>query len=320
MSQHDEAPTSQSSSPGVEQGQVSTAGVGYALGAYLLWGFFPAFWKLLQHVPAIQLLAHRMVWSVGFVAILLAVMRRWSWLGKVRRQPKIALVYLSAAVCIAINWGVYIWSVNNGFVVETALGYFMNPLINVVFGALFLKERARRGQWMAILIASIGVLYLTWSYGQPPWIALTLAMTFALYGLIKKKGTLAALEGLSLETALLSVPALAYLVWVEAQGGGSWLGADTMTRTLLVLTGGATVIPLLFFAGAVKRLTLTTVGIIQYLAPTIQFLLGVFVYQEAFGWSKLVGFVFIWTGLVLYTLEGVLRATRMRRARKLKVL
>ena len=173
---------------------------------------------------------------------------------------------------------------------------------------------------MAILIASIGVLYLTWSYGQPPWIALTLAMTFALYGLIKKKGTLAALEGLSLETALLSVPALAYLVWVEAQGGGSWLGADTMTRTLLVLTGGATVIPLLFFAGAVKRLTLTTVGIIQYLAPTIQFLLGVFVYQEAFGWSKLVGFVFIWTGLVLYTLEGVLRATRMRRARKLKVL
>lgn len=291
------------------------SGVGYALGAYMLWGFFPAFWKLLQHVPAIQLLAHRMVWSVGFVALLLAIMRRWSWLGKVRRTPMIAVVYLAAAICIAINWGVYIWSVNHGFVVETALGYFMNPLINVVFGALFLGERARRGQWFAILLAAAGVLYLTWSYGQPPWIALTLAVTFALYGLIKKKGTLAALEGLSLETALLSLPALGYLIWVEAHGGGSWIGADAMTKSLLVMTGTATVIPLLFFAGAIKRLTLTTVGIIQYLAPTIQFLLGVFVYQEAFGLSKLIGFVFIWTGLLLYTLEGVLRATRNRRAK-----
>ena len=197
--------------------------------------------------------------------------------------------------------------------VETALGYFINPLINVLFGATLLGERARRGQWAAIALAACGVLYLTFDYGRPPWIALTLAVSFACYGLIKKKASLPALQGLALETAWLFLPALGYLVYLDKAQGGAWGQADALTHLMLVGTGAATAIPLLFFAGAVRRLSLTTLGVIQYLAPTIQFLLGVFLYREGFDASRLVGFALIWTGLMLYTVEGLARAKRKRR-------
>ncbi len=293
-----------------------TRGVVFALGAYGLWGFFPVVWKFLAHVPSMELLAHRMVWSLGFVGVLLALLRRWSWLGMVRKNPKLVVIYLGAATFIAINWGMYIWAVNHGYVVETALGYFVNPLINVAFGAMLLGERARRAQWAAIGCAACGVLYLTWSYGQPPWIALTLAVTFALYGLLKKKAKLPALEGLALETALLFLPALGFLVYRETvSGAGAWGDVDMTTHVLLLSTGAATAIPLLFFAGAVRRLTLTTIGLIQYMAPTIQFLLGVFIYHEPFDQTKLIGFALIWLGLILYTAEGLYRVQTMASSR-----
>ncbi len=283
------------------------AGLLFGLGAYGFWGFFPIYWKQLTAVPSLQILAHRMVWSLAFVGILLVVRRRHAWLKTLREQKRVVATYFAAASILAVNWGVYIWAVNAGYVVETSLGYFINPLINVVFGAVLLGERPRRGQWAAIALAAVGVVYLTVAYGEPPWIALVLAVSFAIYGLLKKKAPLGALEGLSLETALLFVPALVFLIVQEVRGVGAFGHVGAWENALLVGAGVATALPLLFFAAAVRRLTLTAVGILQYLAPTIQFLLGVFLYHEPFGWSRLVGFVFIWSGLILYTAEGVWR-------------
>ena len=291
------------------------AGIGYALGAYVLWGGFPVYWKFLQHVPALEILAHRMLWSLVFLGVALCWRRRaWGWLWGALGVPRVLGLYLLASSLIALNWGLYIWAVNSGHVVETALGYFMNPLLNVLFGAVFLGERPRVWQWAAIGVAAGGVVFLTVVHGSLPWIALTLALSFALYGLVKKKATLGALEGLSLETLLLLGPALGVLVWVEQgpwQGGSFGLG-DLGTTALLVGGGIATAVPLLCFAAAVRRLPLTLIGVIQYLAPTIQFLLGVFLYHEPFDATRLVGFVFIWSGLLLYTGEGLWRYKKTR--------
>jgi chloramphenicol-sensitive protein RarD len=285
------------------------AGLGYGLLAYIAWGFFPIYWKQLQAVPSLQILAHRMVWSLLFVGVLLGARRSWAWL-EVARAPRVFGMYTAAAAFLAINWGVYIYGVNAGYVVETSLGYFINPLINVVFGALFLGERLRRGQQVALGLAACGVAYLTWEYGQPPWIALTLAVTFAIYGLLKKKAPLGALEGLSVETAALFAPALGYLVWCHATGQGGFGAHGGLVDVMLLGGGVATAVPLICFAAAVRRLTLTAIGVLQYLAPTLQFLLGVFLYGEDFSLSRLVGFVFIWTGLVLFTAEGVWKRRR----------
>ncbi len=287
-------------------------GLAYGLGAYLMWGFFPIYWKFLQAIPAGEILAHRMVWSLLFVGALLGLRRRWQWARSVIAQPMIIIAYLAAASFLAVNWGLYIWSVNSGHVVETALGYFINPLVNVLFGALLLGERPRPAQWAAIAVAGCGVLYLTLAYGQPPWIALTLAGTFAVYGLIKKKAPLGALEGLSLETALLCLPALGYLIWLHSTGEGAFGVTDARTHGLLIFSGVATALPLLCFAAAVRRLTLTAVGILQYLAPSIQFLLGVLLYKEPFTLTRLVGFALIWSGLLLYTIEGLAQRRRNR--------
>ncbi len=276
----------------------------FGLGCYVLWGFLPIFWKQLQHVPATEILAHRMVWSLGFVAGLLALRQSWSWVRQL--TLRVVLIYLAAASLLTFNWGLYIWAVNSGFVVETALGYFMNPLLNVVFGAVFLAERPRIVQWLSIALAAVGVMYLTIVYGQLPWISLALAVSFACYALIKKKASLGALEGLTLETAVVFLPALAYLVWLQASSVSSF-GYDATTTSLLALSGVATALPLVLFAAAIRRLTLTIVGVIQYLAPTIQFLLGVFLYQEPFNATRLLGFVFIWSGLLLFITEGLAR-------------
>ena len=283
-----------------------------------MWGFFPLYWKQLDHVPALQILAHRMVWSLLFVGVILAVRRgERGWFDRLMSDRRVLMTYAGAGAILALNWGVYIWAVNAGFVVETSLGYFINPLINVVFGALLLGERPRRGQWGAIGVAACGVIYLGVASGHPPWIALVLAVSFATYGLIKKRGSLGALEGLSAETALLFFPALLFLVGVHLQGDGAFGVMGWETSLFLTGAGIATALPLLFFAAALSRLTLTTMGVMQYAAPTIQFLLGVFLYDEPFGLDRLVGFSLIWGGLVIYTIEGVSRARRERSLKKI---
>lgn len=287
------------------------AGLLYGLGAYIIWGFFPIYWKFLDHVDSLEILAHRMTWSLVFVVGVLALRKRAAWIRALLKRPKEIVLYGSASAILAVNWGLYIWAVNAGFIVETSLGYFINPLINVVFGALFLGERPRIVQWLAIGLAATGVGYLTLVYGQPPWIALVLAVSFATYGLLKKKGSLGAVEGLTVETALLFLPALGFLVFVETTGGGAFGHSDTTTHLLLAGSGVATALPLLFFAAGVRRLTLTVIGVLQYLAPTLQFLIGVFIYDEPFSAERLVGFVFIWAGLIVFTGEGLIRRRRM---------
>lgn len=279
-------------------------GIIYGLTAYGLWGFLPIYWKFLQGVPATEILAHRMAWSLVFVAALLAVRQRWAWVKPAVQNRRTVLIYLFASLFLALNWGVYIWAVNNDFIIETSLGYFINPLINVLFGFLFFGERLRPGQLAAVAVAACGVLYLTISYGSLPWIALTLAFSFGIYGVLKKKAPLNSLEGFSLETALLFLPAVGYLLYLEFQGVGSFGHATFSTNTLLALTGIATAVPLLFFAAAARRATLTALGIMQYIAPTIQFLLGVFVYAEPFNQRQLIGFVLIWAALFIYTAES----------------
>ncbi|GAB4448463.1 MAG: EamA family transporter RarD [Anaerolineae bacterium] len=287
-------------------------GLFYAIAAYSLWGLLPLYWKALQSVPATQIVAHRMVWSLVFLGVLLALRRRWAWLPAAMSQPRtLLLVFLSGCI-LAVNWLTYVWAVNSGYVVETSLGYFINPLLSVFLGVIFLRERLRVAQWLAIGLALLGVLYLTVAYGSFPWIALTLALTFGLYGLLKKVTALGALEGLSLETALLFGPALAYLLWLEWQGRGAFGHTGGHTGLLLALTGVATGLPLLLFGAAARRIPLSLVGILQYIAPTLQFLLGVFLYHEPFTASRLVGFSLIWAALVLYTVEGL--ATHRRRA------
>lgn len=280
-------------------------GVLYAIGAYVLWGLFPVYWKALRAVPAHEILCHRMTWSLLFVLGLLAVKNHWRWLGDAPRSRKTVLTFFGTASLLALNWFTYIWAVNHDYIVECSLGYFVNPLFSVFLGMVFLHERLRRWQWVAIAIAAAGVLYLTFVYGSFPWISLTLALTFGLYGLIRKTADLDALEGLTLETAILFLPALAYLLHLEAVGAGSFGHAGARTNVLLAFTGVATALPLLWFAHGARRITLTSVGLLHYIAPTLQFLLGVLVYHEPFTRTRLVGFSAVWLALAIYSVEGV---------------
>ncbi len=290
--------------------RASGAGLAFAFACFGLWGLLPLYWKLLQAVPAVEILAHRMVWSLGFVLVLLAVRRRWGWVRGLGRRT--VALYLAAATVLAINWGTFIWAVTHAHVVETSLGYFINPLVNIALGAALLGERPRRAQGVAIALAAVGVAVLTVGYGRPPWVALALAGTFGTYGLLKKLAPLGALEGLALETALLFLPALAWLVLLEVRGVGAFGHVDAATHLLLILSGVATALPLVLFAAAVRRLTLTALGLVHYLAPTLQFLLGVFAFGEPFSRHHALGFAFIWGGLAIYSAEG-LRRTRARR-------
>lgn len=289
-------------------------GILYAAAAYLLWGFLPVFWKALQVVPAGEILGHRMVWSLVFVAGLLTVQWQWAWLRPALRNRRVMLTYTVTGLVLSINWLTYIWGVNNGFVVETSLGYFINPLVNVVLGVVFLRERLRVGQWTAVALAVIGVVYLTINYGSPPWIALTLAFSFGTYGLLRKTGSLNSLEGLTLETAVIFPFAFLWLGWLTLSGQGHFGSGDWTTSLLLLAGGVVTAVPLLLFASGARRIPLSVVGILQYIAPTIQFLLGVFLYNEPFTRARLIGFSFIWLGLAVYSTESLLvyRAGRKR--------
>ena len=283
-------------------------GVLAALSAYLLWGFFPIYWKSIHTVPAFEILCHRVVWSMLFLIIILSVRKHWNWLRPALAAPKTILPFVASAFILAGNWLTYIWGVNSGHIVETSLGYFINPLVNVLLGVIFLKERLRKIQWLSIVMAFIGVLYLTFQYGQFPWIALTLAFSFGFYGLMRKTARLSSLEGLSVEMAVLFLPALVFISYFESQGSGSFLAGSAFTKTLLPVSGLVTSIPLLLFAYGARNITLTTLGLLQYIAPTLQLMVGVSIYLESFPKTRIIGFTFIWLALFVYSIEGLLVA------------
>lgn len=280
-------------------------GVLYGVSAYLMWGFFPIYFKALQVVPSLEIMLHRVVWSFIFVASLIILRREWPKLRESLRNPRLLLVYILSALLLATNWLVYIYGINSGQIVETSLGYFINPLVSVALGVIILRERLRPLQWAAIGIAALAVIYLTVQVGSPPWIALALAFSFGLYGLIKKIAPLGALQGLSLETGLLFIPAALYLLFLDFQGAGAFGQVSLSVTILLAFAGIITATPLLLFARAARAISLTLLGILQYIAPTVQFLLGVFLYNEPFTLTRLVGFSIIWIALLIFTFEGL---------------
>jgi len=292
-------------------------GVFLAIGAYALWGLFPIYWKQLQQVPATEIIGHRIVWSLVFTFGVVAFKRRIGVMLQTIRNPRMVLIYGIAAGLLAVNWTTYVWGINAGYVVEASLGYFINPLVSVLLGVIFFRERLRVLQWAAIMLATVGVAYLTVRYGSLPWIALVLAFSFGTYGLIKKSAPLEALEGLTLEVSLLFVPAVMYLLFLESKGVGTF-GHAGLSSILLALGGVVTAVPLLMFAGAARRIPLSMVGILQYIAPTLQFSIGVWVYGEEFSTARLTGFCFIWVALMIYTVEGlyVRRKDSLQRAVK----
>ncbi|SEA64206.1 EamA family transporter RarD [Paraburkholderia sartisoli] len=289
-------------------------GVAYALLAFTLWGLFPLYFKSLHQIAALEMLAHRMVWSMLFLFIVLTVRMQWRWLGPVLRDRRLLARFAASAVLLSTNWGVYIWAVNAGHIVEASLGYFINPLINVLFGLAFLDERLRRMQWFAVAIATAGVVWLTWENGRLPWISLTLAVSFAGYGLLRKTAKLGALEGLTLETVLLFPVAVLYLALLAAQGDNAFVSASWGVQTLLAMAGPITAIPLLLFAAGARRIPYSMLGLIQYVTPTLQLLIGVAIYREPFSGAQLTGYGAIWIALAVYSLEGVWRAKFPARA------
>jgi chloramphenicol-sensitive protein RarD len=281
-------------------------GIWNGLAAYAMWGFFPIYWKLLHEVPALQVIGHRISWSFILLIAVILLTQQWKEFRSAVLAPRVIGIYAIAGVLLSINWLIYVWGVNSGFIVETSLGYFINPLISVLLGVLFLRERLRAMQWVAVGLAAAGVIYLTLTYGRPPWIALSLAFTFGTYGLVKKLAPLGSLYGLTLETALVFPIALIYLTFVQSTGTGAFLHRGALTDLLLIGTGAVTSIPLLMFASAARQIPLTMIGILQYIAPTLQFLIGVFLYHEPFDQSRLIGFSLVWLALVIFWVENYL--------------
>jgi len=281
-------------------------GMWLAVGAYAIWGLFPAYWKWLKHVPPIELLSHRVIWSCLILIGFVLVTRQWRAFRQVAFDARVLRVYLVAALLVAVNWLIYVWAVNSGFVVESSLGYFINPLVSVSLGVILFRERLRPLQWLPVTLATLGVVYLTVAYGSPPWIALSLAFTFGFYGLVKKIAPLNAFFGLLLETGILLVPALGWLTYAEMSGQGAFLHTGALADFLMVGAGLVTTIPLLLFAGAARRIPLSMMGILQYIAPTVQFSLGVLVYGEPFSPSQFIGFGLVWVALIIFAVEGVM--------------
>jgi chloramphenicol-sensitive protein RarD len=281
-----------------------TKGLWYGIVSYAIWGWVPLYWKLLQGIPALQLICHRIVWSCAVLIVIIAVSHDWDTLWKAARSPRVTGIYTAAAIAVVINWFIYVWAVNAGFIIQAALGYFINPLVSVVLGVLVFRERLRAGQWAAIGLAAGGVLYLTMVYGSLPWIALCLAFSFGTYGLLKKLGALGAVQGLTLETSILLLPAAIYLIRAYGAGPVGFLHETTFRNLLMIGAGPLTTIPLLLFAAAISRLPLSTMGLLQFLNPTLQFLIGVLVYKEPFNRVQFVGFAVVWAALVMFAAEG----------------
>lgn len=287
-------------------------GLLYGVGAYALWGLFPIYWTLFGAIPALEVLAHRIVWSFVALALVMLALQARRVRALLRTPPRIAALYTLAAVLIGVNWFLYVWAVNHGRVIETSLGYFMTPLVNVALGVLVFRERLTPAQIVAVAIAAGGMLYVAVSYGTAPWIALGLASTFGAYGLVKKKAPLAPLEGLTLETATLLAPALMYVAVLQARDQALWLSGGVATAVLLAGSGVITIVPLLLFAAAVRLVPLSVIGLLQYLAPTIQLVLGIVVFHEPFTPAQRVGFACVWIALVVFAAEGVVKGLRGR--------
>jgi len=286
-------------------------GILYATSAFLCWGLFPLYFHAIGAVPPMEILAHRMLWSLLFLAIVLTVRSQWRWLPEVLKKPRVVWSFIASALLLSANWFVYIWAVKNGHVIDASLGYFINPLVNVLLGQLVLKEHLRRGQWLAVAVAAAGVLWLTVQAGQLPWIALILGVTFGGYGLLRKTAALAALEGLSFETLILFPLALAYVGWLTFHGQNAFLNAPSdTTRWLLLAAGPITAIPLLLFAAGARRIPMAVLGMLQYLSPTIQMLLGLWIFHEAFSAERMAGFIVIWSALAVYMAEGLWTSRR----------
>ena len=283
-------------------------GVLSGLAAYSLWGLFPLYFPLLEPAGGLEIVAHRVLWSLLFVGILLTVVRRWSHVRALVTDWRRLLVLAGAAVLIAANWLVFVYGVNSGHVVETSLGYFINPLVSVVLGVVVFAERLRRLQWAAVAIAAVAVVVLTVDYGRPPWIALALALSFGLYGLLKKVVRAEAAPALFVETAIVAVPAAAVLAVLHDGGEATFGNVGTGHALLLVASGVATAIPLLLFAAAASRIPLSTVGLLQYLTPLMQLAIGVFVYDEPMPPARLAGFVVVWLALAVFTVDGLRHA------------
>ncbi len=286
------------------------AGVFYAALAYTAWGWLPVFFKQLNQVNALEVVLHRMVWSLIFLMCVLAVLKRWAWLRGVAREPRVLLAFGLSALLLSVNWSVYVWAVQNAHVLDASLGYFILPLVNVAIGFAFLNERPRRGQWLAVAVAAAGVLWLTVQAGRLPWVALVLAISFGIYGLLRKLAKLGALEGLTLETLLLSPFAIGLLAWWAWHGQGALVQGDRATLGWLLLAGPLTAIPLLLFAAGARRIPMATLGILQYISPSLQLLLGVWLYGEAFEPARAIGFYLIWTALLLYSAESLLNGRK----------
>lgn len=289
-------------------------GILHAFGAYFIWGLVPIYWKLLKHVPATQLIGHRIVWSFVLLALILLLGRKWTELRASISDRKVILIYSIAAILCGLNWFIYVWAVTAGYIVEASLGYFINPLLSVLLGVIFLRERLRPFQWVSIGLAAAGVAYLTIVYGRLPHIALGLALTFGFYGLVKKMAPLNSLSGLTLETGILFVPGLVFLAYMNWIGQGAFLHTGPISDLLMVGAGFITTIPLLFFASAAQRIPLTTIGVMHYITPTLQFLLGVLVYGEVFNATQALGFGVVWAGLIVFCAEGFLSRFNVRAA------
>ena len=289
-------------------------GLVYAALAYVIWGLFPIYFHALARVDAFEIVMHRSLWSFVFVWAVLVAMRRLQWVPAVVRQPRLVAQFMLSALLLSANWLLYVWAVNHGHVVEASLGYFVTPLVNVLLGTWVLKERPRRLQWLAVAVAACGVLWLTLTLGRPPWIALGLAASFGSYGLLRKTASLGALEGLAVETAVMAPVAIVALALMAVPKGGVFAGMDGATTGWLLFAGPLTAIPLLLFAAGARRITMATLGTLQYLSPTIQFLLGVTWFGEPLQGMRLVGFVLIWLALGVYSADGFLWMRRHRAA------
>jgi chloramphenicol-sensitive protein RarD len=282
----------------------------YALLAYTAWGLFPLYFKQVAQVPALEVIMHRTIWSLVFVMAVLLLRKRWAWLRDLRSQPRVLGAFALSALLLSGNWLVYVLAVLNGHVLDASLGYFILPLVNVALGYVFLHERPRRGQWLAVMVAAAGVLWLTVQTGRLPWIALVLATSFGFYGLLRKVASLGALEGLALETLLLAPFAAAGLAWLSWRGQSALVQGNGANLAWLLLAGPLTAIPLLLFAAGARRIPMTTLGILQYISPTLQFGLGLYLFDEPLQMSRLIGFALIWAALLVYSVEGLMISRR----------
>jgi len=290
----------------------SLFGLVYAGSAFLIWGLSPVYWKALGVVSALEITMHRMIWSFLFLICLILLQRRRHEFVGVLKNGRMLLTLFSTAMIISGNWFLYIWAVNNNYLLQASLGYYINPLVNVVLGLVFLQERLRMPQILAVVLAASGVLYLTISYGEFPWISLTLALSFGFYGLIRKVAPVGALMGLAVETMLLSPPAVLYLVYLNSQGADTIFRVSLKLDLLLIGCAPLTAVPLLFFTLGAKRLYLSTLGLMQYIGPSGMFLLAVFFYNEPFSTTQIWTFVMIWAALVIYSTDSVIYYRRER--------